>query len=136
MDIKADEISKIIREQIGSYAVDVDVAEVGSIVSIGDGIARVHGVENAMAGEMLEFPHGVFGIALNLEEESVGAVLLGEFKEIKEGDPVKRTGRTISLTTRVDPAIIGGVVTRIGSTVYDGSVARQLEKIRERLTRA
>ena len=86
MDIKADEISKIIREQIGSYAVDVDVAEVGSIISIGDGIARVHGVENAMAGEMLEFPHGVFGIALNLEEESVGAVLLGEFKEIKEGD--------------------------------------------------
>ena len=86
MDIKAEEISKIIRDQIGSYAVDVDVAEVGSIISIGDGIARVHGVENAMAGEMLEFPHGVFGIALNLEEESVGAVLLGEFTEIKEGD--------------------------------------------------
>src|SRR5881227_1264269 len=90
MDIKADEISKIIREQIGSFAVDVDVAEVGSIISIGDGIARVHGVENAMAGEMLEFPHGVYGIALNLEEESVGAVLLGEFKEIKEGDPAKQ----------------------------------------------
>ncbi len=86
MDIKAEEISKIIRDQIGSYAVDVDVAEVGSIISLGDGIARVHGVENAMAGEMLEFPHGVFGIALNLEEESVGAVLLGEFTEIKEGD--------------------------------------------------
>src|SRR5438552_18339215 len=96
MDIKADEISKIIREQIGSFAVDVDVAEVGSIISVGDGIARVHGVDNAMAGEMLEFPKGVFGIALNLEEESVGAVLLGEFKEIKEGDPVKRTGRIIS----------------------------------------
>ena len=85
MNIKADEISKIIREQIGSFAVDVDVAEVGSVISIGDGIARVHGVENAMSGEMLEFPHGVFGIALNLEEESVGAVLLGEFKVIKEG---------------------------------------------------
>src|SRR3979409_1999991 len=96
MDIKADEISKIIREQIGSFAVDVDVAEVGSIISIGDGIARIHGVDNAMAGEMLEVPHGVFGIALNLEEESVGAVLLGEFKEIKEGDLVKRTGRIIS----------------------------------------
>src|SRR5882672_8456990 len=78
MDIKAEEISKIIREQIGSFAVDVDVAEVGSIISIGDGIARVHGVDNAMAGEMLEFPHGVFGIALNLEEESVGAVPVGE----------------------------------------------------------
>src|ERR1700704_4717924 len=97
MDIKAEEISKIIREQIGSYAVDVDVAEVGSIISLGDGIARVHGIENAMAGEMLEFPHGVFGIALNLEEESVGTVLLGEFKEIKEGDLVKRTGRIISV---------------------------------------
>ena len=83
MDIKAEEISKIIRDQIGSYAVDVDVAEVGTIVSIGDGIARVHGVENTMAGEMLEFPHGVFGIALNLEEESVGAVLLGEYTEIQ-----------------------------------------------------
>ena len=91
MNIKAEEISKIIRDQIGSYAVDVDVAEVGTIVSIGDGIARVHGVENTMAGEMLEFPHGVFGIALNLEEESVGAVLLGDYTEIKEGDTVKRT---------------------------------------------
>src|ERR1700746_2203453 len=97
MDIKAEEISKIIREQIGSFAVDVDVAEVGSIISIGDGIARVHGGDTAMAGEMLEFPHGVFGIALNLEEDSVGAVLLGEFREIKEGDPVKRTGRIISV---------------------------------------
>src|SRR5260370_41007871 len=94
MDIKAEEISKIIREQIGSFAVDVDVAEVGSIISIGDGIARVHGIDNAMAGEMLEFPHGVFGIALNLEEESVGAVLLGEFTEIKEGGLGKRTGPT------------------------------------------
>src|SRR5258708_8992243 len=103
MDIKADEISKIIREQIGSFAVDVDVAEVGSIISIGDGIARVHGVDNAMAGEMLEFPHGVFGIALNLEEESVGAVLLGELKEIKEGGLVKRTGRIISLPVRAEP---------------------------------
>jgi F-type H+-transporting ATPase subunit alpha len=112
MAIKADEISKVIREQIGSYAVDVDVAEVGSIVSIGDGIARVHGLENAMAGEMLEFPHGVFGIALNLEEESVGAVLLGEFKEIKEGDLVKRTGRIISVP--VGDEMLGRVVNALG----------------------
>src|SRR5258708_9612940 len=97
MDIKAEEISQIIREQIGSYAVDVDVAEVGSVVSLGDGIARVHGVENAMAGEMLEFPHGGFGIALNLEEESVAAVLRGEFKGIREGAQLKRTGPTCSL---------------------------------------
>ena len=186
MDIKADEISKIIREQIGSFAVDVDIAEVGSVISIGDGIARVHGVENAMAGEMLEFPHGVFGIALNLEEDSVGAVLLGEYTEIKEGDIVKRTGRiisvpvgeellgrvvnslgqpidgkgpittttpldadrvkaieaslarasgrTVTLSAKVDPAIIGGVVTRIGSTIYDGSVTRQLQRMKEKLS--
>src|SRR3954464_9941073 len=115
MDIKADEISKIIREQIGSFAVDVDVAEVGSIISIGDGIARVHGVDNAMAGEMLEFPHGVFGIALNLEEDSVGAVLLGEFREIKEGDPVKRTGRIISVP--VGDAMLGRVVNALGQPI-------------------
>lgn len=115
MDIKAEEISKIIREQIGSYAVDVDVAEVGSIVTIGDGIARVHGVENAMAGEMLEFPHGVYGIALNLEEESVGTVLLGEFKEIKEGDVVKRTGRIISVP--VGDELLGRVVNALGQPI-------------------
>ena len=74
MDIRAEEISKIIRDQIGSHAVEVDVAEVGSVIAIGDGIARVHGIERTMAGEMLEFTHGVFGIALNLEEQSVGAV--------------------------------------------------------------
>src|SRR4026207_2419734 len=108
MDIRAEEITKIIREQIGSYAVDVDVAEVGSIITIGDGIARVHGVENAMAGEMLEFPHGVYGIALNLDGGRVGAVLLGEFTEIKEGDPVKRTGRIISVP--VGEALLGRVV--------------------------
>jgi len=115
MDIKAEEISKIIRDQIGSFAVDVDVAEVGSIISIGDGIARVHGVENAMAGEMLEFPHGVFGIALNLEEDSVGAVLLGEFKEIKEGDTVKRTGRIISVP--VGDELLGRVVNALGQPI-------------------
>src|SRR6478672_2359949 len=115
MDIKADEISKIIREQIGSYAVDVDVSEVGSIISIGDGIARIHGVEHAMAGEMLEFTHGVFGIALNLEEDSVGAVLLGEFKEIKEGDLVKRTGRIISVP--VGDELLGRVVNALGQPI-------------------
>src|SRR5947209_2163917 len=115
MPINAEEISKIIREQIGSYAVEVDVAEVGSIISIGDGIARVHGVDNAMAGEMLEFPKGVFGIALNLEEESVGAVLLGEYKEIKEGDPVKRTGRIISVP--VGDEMLGRVVNALGQPI-------------------
>jgi F-type H+/Na+-transporting ATPase subunit alpha len=115
MDIKAEEISKIIRDQIGSYAVNVDVAEVGTIVSIGDGIARVHGVEKTMAGEMLEFPHGVYGIALNLEEESVGAVLLGEYTEIREGDTVKRTGRIISVP--VGEELVGRVVNSLGQPV-------------------
>jgi F-type H+/Na+-transporting ATPase subunit alpha len=115
MNIKAEEISKLIRDQIGSYAVDVDVAEVGTIVSVGDGIARVHGVEKTMAGEMLEFPHGIFGIALNLEEESVGAVLLGDYTEIKEGDPVKRTGRIISVP--VGPELVGRVVNALGQPI-------------------
>jgi F-type H+-transporting ATPase subunit alpha len=115
MDIRAEEISKIIREQIGSYAVEVDVAEVGTVIAIGDGIARLHGVERAMAGEMLEFPHGVFGIALNLEEDSVGSVLLGDFKEIKEGDTVKRTGRIISVP--VGEEMLGRVVNALGQPV-------------------
>src|SRR5215210_6627622 len=132
MQIKAEEISKVIREQIGSYAVEVDVAEVGSVVSLGDGIARVHGVERAMAGEMLEFPHGVFGIALNLEEDGVGAVLLGEYTEIKEGDPVKRTGRIISVP--VGEELLGRVVNSLGQPI-DGkgpittSQSREIERI-------
>ena len=115
MDIRAEEISKIIRDQIGSFAVEVDVAEVGSVISVGDGIARVHGVERAMSGEMLEFTHGVFGIALNLEEDSVGAVLLGESRQIKEGDVVKRTGRIISVP--VGEALLGRVVNALGQPI-------------------
>jgi F-type H+-transporting ATPase subunit alpha len=115
MDIRADEISKLIRDQIGSFTSTVDVAEVGTVIAIGDGISRVHGIERAMAGEMLEFPHGVFGIALNLEEESVGAVLLGDFKEIKEGDQVKRTGRIISVP--VGDEMLGRVVNALGQPI-------------------
>src|SRR6187455_1405982 len=115
MSIKAEEISKIIRDQIGNYATDVDVAEVGSVISVGDGIARLNGIESAMAGEMLEFPHGVFGIALNLEEDSVGAVLLGHSTEIKEGDQVRRTGRIISVP--VGEEVIGRVVNSLGQPI-------------------
>jgi F-type H+/Na+-transporting ATPase subunit alpha len=115
MHIKAEEISKIIRDQIGNYAVDVDVAEVGTVVSVGDGIARIHGVERTMAGEMLEFPNGLFGIALNLEEESVGAVLLGRSTDIKEGDTVKRTGRIISVP--VGDEMLGRVVNSLGQPI-------------------
>ncbi|MCA1584757.1 MAG: F0F1 ATP synthase subunit alpha [Acidobacteria bacterium] len=115
MDIKADEISRIIKDQIGSFSVEVDVAEVGTVTSLGDGIARLHGCERAMAGEMLEFPHGVFGIALNLEEDSVGAVLLGEYREIGEGDTVKRTGRIISVP--VGEEMLGRVVNALGQPI-------------------
>src|SRR5690349_19934157 len=115
MDIRAEEISKIIRDQIGSFAVDVNVAEVGTVISIGDGIARVHGVQRAMAGEMLEFPKGVYGIALNLEEESVGTVLLGDYTGIKEGDTVKRTNRIISVP--VGDEMLGRVVNALGQPI-------------------
>src|SRR5512140_3207466 len=94
--IKADEISKIIREQIENYQTTVEVAEVGSVISLGDGIARIHGLEKVMAGELLSFPKGVAGIAMNLEEDQVGAVLLGDYTEIEEGDEVRRTKRIMS----------------------------------------
>jgi F-type H+-transporting ATPase subunit alpha len=110
--ISADEISKLIREQIENYEGVVEVAEVGSIISLGDGIARLHGLEKVMAGEMLQFPHDVAGIAMNLEEDQVGAVLLGEYSELKEGDEVRRTGRIISVP--VGEALVGRVVDSLG----------------------
>src|SRR6187549_824435 len=132
MQIKAEEISKIIRDQIGNYAVDVDVAEVGTVISIGDGIARIHGVERAMAGEMLEFPNGLYGIALNLEEESVGAVLLGRSTLIKEGDVVKRTGRIISVP--VGDEMLGRVVNSLGAPIDGkGPIATKKQMPIERL---
>ena len=115
MSIKADDITRIIREQLGSFSLDVDVAEVGAVVSVGDGIARVQGVDRAMSGEMLEFPNGLFGIALNLEEDSVGAVLLGKFDALKEGDQVRRTGRIISVP--VGDEMLGRVVNALGQPV-------------------
>ena len=95
--ISADEISQLIREQIENYEGVVEVAETGSVISLGDGIARLHGLEKVMAGEMLDFPHNLAGIAMNLEEDEVGAVLLGDYTELKEGDEVRRTGRIISV---------------------------------------
>jgi F-type H+-transporting ATPase subunit alpha len=110
--IKADEITKIIRDQIENYEQTVAVDEVGAVISVGDGIARIHGLEKVMSGEMLTFPHGVTGIALNLEEDQVGAVLLGEYAEIKEGDIVKRTNTIMSVP--VGDALIGRVVNPLG----------------------
>ncbi len=114
-NIKADEISKILREQIENYEQTVSVDEVGAVISVGDGIARVHGLEKVMAGEMLAFPHNVFGIALNLEEEEVGVVLLGESQELKEGDVVKRTNTIMSVP--VGEALVGRVVNPLGQPV-------------------
>jgi len=110
--INADEISKILREQIENYEQTVSVDEVGSVISVGDGIARVHGLEKVMAGEMLAFPKNIFGIALNLEEEEVGVVLLGESSDLQEGDVVKRTNTIMSVP--VGEAMIGRVVNPIG----------------------
>ncbi len=110
--ISADEISKLIRDQIQNYDGAVEVAEVGSIISLGDGIARLHGLEKVMAGELLDFPGDIAGIAMNLEEDQVGAVLLGDSTELKEGDEVKRTGRIISVP--VGEAMIGRVVDALG----------------------
>ncbi len=114
-NIKADEISKILREQIENYEQTVSVDEVGAIISVGDGIARVHGLEKVMAGEMLSFPHDVFGIALNLEEEEVGVVLLGESQLLKEGDVVKRTNTIMSVP--VGESLIGRVVNPLGEAI-------------------
>ena len=111
-NIKADEITQLLREQIENYQQTVAVEEVGSVISVGDGIARIHGLDNCMAGEMIEFPHGVFGIALNLEEDQVGAVLLGDYTEIVEGDTVKRTKRIMSVP--VGDSLIGRVVDPLG----------------------
>ncbi len=110
--IKADEITKILREQIENFEQSVAVEEVGAVISVGDGIARIHGLEKVMAGEMLAFPHNVFGIALNLEEDQVGAVLLGEYAKIKEGDTVKRTKTIMSVP--VGEALVGRVVNPLG----------------------
>jgi len=113
--IKADEITKLIREQIQNFDSKIQVDEVGTIISLGDGIARVHGLDKVMAGELLEFPHNVAGIAMNLEEDQVGAVLMGEYTEIKEGDQVKRTGRIMSVP--VGQAMVGRVVNSLGQPI-------------------
>ena len=113
--IRADEITKILRQEIENYERAVDVSEVGSVISVGDGIARIHGLEKVMAGELIEFPHGVAGIAMNLEEDQVGAVLMGDFAEIKEGDEVRRTRRIMSVP--VGDGLIGRVVNALGQPI-------------------
>jgi len=115
MKIRAEEITRIIRQQIDDYERTVDVDEVGTVISVGDGIARVHGLEKAMYGELLQFPRDVFGLALNLEEDNVGVVLLGEATVIKEGDEVRRTDRIMSVP--IGDELIGRVVNALGQPV-------------------
>ncbi len=115
--IKADEITQLLREQIANYDSKVQVDEVGTITSLGDGIARLHGLDKVMAGELLSFPHGIAGLALSLEEDQVGAVVLGDYTEIREGDEVKRTGKILSVP--VGDAMIGRVVNALGLPIDD-----------------
>src|ERR1700677_2712563 len=115
--IKADEITKLIREKIENYEAKISVDETGTVITLGDGIARVYGLDKVMAGELLSFPHDVAGIAMNLEEDQVGVVLLGDYTEIKEGDEVKRTGRIMSVP--VGDAMIGRVVDSLGRPIDD-----------------
>src|SRR5690349_22027511 len=115
--IKADEITKLIREQIENYESKVAVDEVGTVISLGDGIARIYGLDKVMAGELVSFPKGVSGIAMNLEEDQVGAVLMGEYTEIKEGDEVRRTGKIMSVP--VGEAMVGRVVNSLGQPIDD-----------------
>src|ERR1700738_1907544 len=115
--IKADEITELLRQQIENYEQKIQVDEVGTVVTLGDGIARVHGLDKVMAGELIEFPHGVAGLAMNLDEDQVGAVLLGDYTEIHEGDEVKRTGTIMSVP--VGDALIGRVVDALGAPIDD-----------------
>ena len=130
--IKADEISQLLREQIENFESRVRVDEVGTIISLGDGIARIHGLDKAMAGEMLEFPHGVYGLAMNLDEDQVGAVVLGDYTKLSEGNQVKRTGKIMSVP--VGDAMIGRVVNALGQPIDDrGPIATDQSLPIERL---
>jgi F-type H+-transporting ATPase subunit alpha len=130
--IKADEITELLREQIANYDSKVQVDEVGTITSLGDGIARLHGLDKVMAGELLAFPHGIAGLALSLEEDQVGAVILGDYTELKEGEEVKRTGKILSVP--VGEAMIGRVVNALGQPIDDkGAIATSATLPVERL---
>jgi F-type H+-transporting ATPase subunit alpha len=115
--IQANEITELLRQQIENYEQRVQVDEVGTIVTLGDGIARVHGLDKVMAGELIDFPHGISGLAMNLDEDQVGAVILGDYAELKEGDQVKRTGKIMSVP--VGEALIGRVVNALGAPIDD-----------------
>ena len=128
MNLKPEEISSVIKEQIKRYAAQLEVADVGTVIQVADGIARIHGLENAMQGELLEFPGEVYGMVLNLEEDNVGAVLLGSQKNINEGDTVKTTGRVVEVP--VGDALLGRVVNALGQPI-DGKGPIVTDKYRQ-----
>ena len=168
MDIRAAEISAILKEQIKNFGQEAEVSEVGQVLSVGDGIARVYGLDNVQAGEMVEFPGQIKGMALNLETDNVGIVIFGEDREIKEGQTVKRTGaivdvpvgkgllgrvvdalgnpidgkgaikdalkavtrKDVQIDVKVDPAIIGGLVVKLGSRMVDSSLRTKLNALK------
>ncbi|MTI66854.1 MAG: F0F1 ATP synthase subunit alpha [Firmicutes bacterium] len=127
MNLRPEEVSSVIKEQIKRYEKKLDVVDVGTVIQVGDGIARIHGLENCMAGELLEFPGEVYGMALNLEEDNVGCVLLGSDDDIKEGDVVKRTERIVEVP--VGEALLGRVVNSLGQAI-DGKGPINTEKYR------
>ena len=128
MNLRPEEISSVIKEQIKKYASELEVSDVGTVIQVADGIARVHGLENAMQGELLEFPGEIYGMVLNLEEDNVGAVLLGNHKNINEGDTVKTTGRVVEVP--VGDAMLGRVVNALGQPI-DGKGPIQTDKFRK-----
>ncbi|MBA3448939.1 MAG: F0F1 ATP synthase subunit alpha, partial [Pseudaminobacter sp.] len=115
MDIRAAEISAILKDQIKNFGKEAEVSEVGQVLSVGDGIARVYGLDNVQAGEMVEFPGGIRGMALNLESDNVGVVIFGADRDIKEGDTVKRTGSIVDVP--VGPGLLGRVVDALGNPI-------------------
>ena len=127
MELRPEEISQLIKAQIQNYQSKLELKDVGTVVTVGDGIARVYGLDSCMSGELLEFGNDVYGMALNLEEDFVGAVLLGSDEEIKEGDTVRRTGRIVSVP--VGEAMLGRVVNPLGQPI-DGKGAIITEETR------
>ncbi len=117
MAVKADEISRIIEQKISGFEREIDLQETGSVISIGDGIARIYGLENAVSGELIEFPGNITGMVLNLEEDNIGAVIFGDYTEIKEGDIVKRTNRIAQVP--VGEGLIGRVVDALGAPLTE-----------------
>ena len=132
MNLRPEEISSVIKEQIKNYSTKLEVSDVGTVIQVADGIARIHGLENAMSGELLEFPNEIFGMVQNLEEDNVGAVLLGDAKNINEGDTVKTTGRVVEVP--VGDVMLGRVVNALGQAIdgkgpIESSKYRQIERV-------